>query len=175
MFVVSTQPPFRSLKDLQGMWAVNGHSALIGGTTSNKQTHLFGLSTHVIAYAWVTARKSFTAYFSKTYVRQYRFFGVSYATRIIALEVGRGILTCLCQQTGYTRLYDGQRDRAGKFRYLAWRRALLADEGSPSKGVGSSGDQVPSVEYHPVQRSNRIQPYGGFKLGCWGSCQSALL
>src|SRR5216684_123271 len=53
------------------MWAVNGHSVLIGETISNRLMHLFGLSTRVIDYAWVTAGMSFTVCSSKTYVRSF--------------------------------------------------------------------------------------------------------
>jgi hypothetical protein len=75
MFVVNVSQDvsflFRCLKDSQGMWAVNGHSVPIGGTTSNRQMHSFGLSTPVIDCAWVTARKSCTVYSLKTYAHSY--------------------------------------------------------------------------------------------------------
>jgi hypothetical protein len=53
------------------MWAVNGHSAPTGETTSNRLMHLFGLSILVIDCAWVTARKSSTVYSSKMYIHSY--------------------------------------------------------------------------------------------------------
>lgn len=71
MFVVNVSFPFRCLKDSQGMWAVNERSVPTGETTLNRQMHSFGWSTLVIDCVWVTARKSCTAYFSKTYVPSY--------------------------------------------------------------------------------------------------------
>jgi hypothetical protein len=141
------------------MWAVNGHSVLIGETISNRLMHLFGLSTRVIDDAWVTARMSFTVCSSKTYVRSFCL--ETSPAMSLSLEVGRRILACLRQQAGYTRLYDRQGNRTGKSSLHLGERLTWLTLVPFYLGVGSTINQVPSMEYHPLQRDNRIQPSRG--------------
>jgi hypothetical protein len=93
MFVADAQSLFLCLKYVQGMWADNGHSARIGETISNRQTHSFGLSTPVIDCAWWTAGKSCTVYSVKTYANNIYCFVLGNVT---VSEIGRCILACLC-------------------------------------------------------------------------------
>jgi hypothetical protein len=141
------------------MWAVNGRSAPTGETTSNRQTHSFGLSTPVIDCAWVTARKSCTVYSSKTYALSYSF-GTSCAVTVPS-EIGRRILACFRQQAGHTGLYDGQGDRAGQSCVQLGEELSCLTRASSLQGAESPSNQVPSVEHHPLQRDNRIQPSRG--------------
>jgi len=94
-------------------------------------------------------------------VRTFILFGDIPCNVTLSSEVGRRILASLRQQAGHTRLYDGQGNRTGKSSLhlgekLSWLTLVPFHQ-----GVGSPINQVPSMEYHPLQRDNRIQPSRG--------------
>jgi hypothetical protein len=92
-------------------------------------------------------------------------FGTSCAANVTVSslsEIGGRVLACFRQQAGHTGLHDGQGDRAGQSCVQLGEELSCLTRAFPlSQGAESPSYQVPSVEHHPLQRDNRIQPTRG--------------